>query len=151
MQVMAPFENVSAKFALVREKAGLNNGGIKYFGARLLMSPARGGLVTNFYFRKYGRETQPSSKELQLRSIFSGSVRGANHVLADLTQIVRVQQAFLASLKDRSVLYNGVYNDGTYSIRGWVRAVQYAGGYNQYKEGGQITYDYNTFPSSPDA
>ena len=151
MQVMAPFENVSAKFASVREKAGLNNGGIKYFGARQIMSMARGGLVTNFYFRKYGRTSQPSTKELKLREIFAGSVRGANHILADLTQIVRVQQAYLNSLKDRSVVYNGVYNDGTYTIRGWVRVVQYYGAYKQYEEGGQISYDYNKFPQSPDA
>lgn len=149
MQVMAPFENVSAKFALVREKAGINNGGIKYFGARQIMSPARGGLVTNFYFRKYGRQTLPSTNELKLRAIFAGSAKGANHILADLTQIVRVQQAYLACLKDHSVLYNGVYNDGKYTIKGWVRAVQYAGGYKASKEGG--SYNYDKFPSSPDA
>lgn len=152
MQVMAPFENVSAKFALVREKAGLNNGGVKYFGARQIVSLARGGLVTNFYFRKYGRSTQPTTKELKLREIFTASVKGTKLIFTDLTQLDKVQQAFLASLKNPSVRYNGVCNDGTYSIRGWVRAVQYAGGYNAYiSGGGSGSYDYNKFPNSPDA
>lgn len=146
--LMAPFENVSAKFALVRDRAGINNGGIKYFGARNINVIGQ-GMVNNFYLRKYGRSTQPSTKELKLREIFAGSVQGANHIMADLTQLSNVVHMFADSLKDpMNKRCNGIAAK-SYTMRGWVRAVQYAGGYKAYTEGG--SYDYNKFPTAFDA
>ncbi len=149
MQIMAPFENVSAKFSLVREKAGINNGGIKYFGARVIMSPTR-GMVTNFYMRKYGRTSQSSSKEINLREVFTNSAKGAIHIKEDLTQISRVLQMFTESKADSSKRCNGVNAKG-YTFIGWIRAVQYKGGYAAYIEPGGGTYTYNTFPANFDA
>ena len=148
MQVMAPFENVSAKFALVREKAGINNGGTKYFGARLIMSPTR-GMITNFYMRKYGRSSQWTSKELNLREVFTQSVKGANHIKEDLTQISRALNMWTQSKADSTKRCNGVNAKG-YTFPGWVRAVQYKGGYAAYIEPGGGDYNYNTFPAKFD-
>lgn len=117
--LMAPFENVSAKFALVKDRAGINNGGIKYFGARALSIVGQ-GLVNGFYFRKYGRSTQPSTTELKRRENFAAGVEWANAAQADLTAIVWNQEQIKVCMADKTKSCGGYrYTDQT--IVGFLR------------------------------
>lgn len=118
--LMAPFENVSAKFALVRDRAGVNNGGIKYFGARNIGIIGQ-GLVNNFYLRKYGRSTQPTTDELKRREYFAAGAKWAKDAMADLTAIIWNQQQFLACKNNRGYYHCGGYGYSDQTIAGFIR------------------------------
>lgn len=110
--LMAPFENVSAKFALSKEHAGVNNGGIKYFGARKRGYSAIGepaAVLNGFYLRKFGRDTQPSTDELNQRSAFAAARAWAQAAKRDLEAIANNQEVFMA-VKAKPSLKVGGYS-----------------------------------------
>lgn len=122
---MDPIQNASTKFALVREKAGINNGGIKYFGARIFNTrDEKGGLIqaSGFYMRKYGRTTPLTENELNVRNNFRDGIAWANEATMNLSVVTWNQEQFMAVYKDRTKSCGGVYYTNEVSWKGYIRA-----------------------------
>lgn len=107
------------------------------------------GACTRNYLviRANSRESVVSQKELDARGLFGDAVKGRNHIMRDLGQVVRVQDLFVAAKQDLSKVINGVSAEG-YTFNGWIMAVQYKG-LEKAAEGG-TDYDANTFPTKFD-
>lgn len=121
---MDPIQNVSTKFALVREKAGLNNGGIKYFGSRIYTTrDQKGGTISasGFYMRKYARTTPPSQKELSVRTNFANGIKWVNEASQNLSVITWNQEQFLIVYKDRTKSCGGIYYTNENGWLGYLR------------------------------
>lgn len=105
-----------------------------------------GQVRKNFlFFRENARGSVVTASEIQKRTLFAQASAGASHILKDLMQVSKVQQLWARASKDATYTINGVSANG-YTYRGWVMAVQYAGGKNA-AEGG-TSYDFNTFPGT---
>lgn len=162
MTVAYPIESINRKLALRREVAGtktIEKGNAshsvelpatKFMGGMVRTRKVRNGkngidtVQTQYLFiKKYGRSTALSADEVHNRNLFTAVSGGVAHILKDLSQLTRVQMAFISASNDSTIAYNGVYTKGYSSIRDWVFAVQYAG----LKDNDQ--YDVNTFPAQP--
>lgn len=122
---MEPIQNASTKFALVREKAGINNGGIKYFGSRIFNTrDGKGGVIqaSGFYMRKYGRSTPVTQQELTIRNNFRQGVAWAKEASQNLSVVTWNQEQFLAVYKDRTKKCGSVYYTNEGSFLGYLRA-----------------------------
>lgn len=104
-----------------------------------------GACTRNFMvIRANARASQPSTEEINARVRFTEAVQGVNYINKDLTQIARVQALWVAAKDDQTKLMNGVRALG-YTMKGWMKAVQYAG----LKEDPE--YNANQFPTQFDA
>lgn len=122
---MEPIQNASTKFALVREKAGVNNGGSKYFGSRIFNTrDAKGGMIqaSGFYMRKYGRESALTQNEITQRLHFSQGVKWANEANMDLSAVTWNQEQYLIVKNDRTKKCGGVPYTNENNILGYLRA-----------------------------
>lgn len=144
-------EEVSRKF-VPREQTCRARGGAGpvnfltqgWMGAAVRPS-VRGGLGlctrNSLVIRQNARTTAISADEQQARERFAAVVSGRNHIKRDLSQIVRVQEQWMAAKDNKTITYNGVSAYG-YTFYGWIFAVQYAG------KLADDSYDVNTFPTS---
>lgn len=122
---MEPIQNASTKFALVREKAGINNGGVKYFGSRIFNTrDERGGTIqaSGFYMRKYARTTPLSQKEISVRENFVEGLAWAREALLDLSVYTWNSEQFLIVYKDRTKSIGGVHYTNENGFAGFMRA-----------------------------
>lgn len=122
---MDPIQNASTKFALVREKAGINNGGIKYFGSRIFNTrDESGGMIqaSGFYMRKYGRSTPVTQRELEIRNNFIAGVEWAKQASQNLSIVTWNQDQFMIVYKDRTKSCGGVHYTNEASFVGYLRA-----------------------------
>lgn len=122
---MDPIQNASTKFALVREKAGLNNGGIKYFGSRIFNTrDQKGGTIqaSGFYMRKYARTTPLSQKEIKVRMNFMNGLEWAKEASQNLSVVTWNQEQFLIVYKDRTKSCGGIYYTNENGWLGYLRA-----------------------------
>lgn len=122
---MDPIQNASTKFALVREKAGLNNGGSKYFGSRIYSTRNdKGGLiqVSGFYMRKYGRSTPIDMHEITFRENFTNGVKWAAEARTNLSVLTWNQEQFKKVYNDRSKSCGGIYYTNEVGFMGYMRA-----------------------------
>lgn len=104
--------------------------------------------------RVNARSTAPTANELQQRENFAAVIAGRQAILADLTQIGRVQTMwkggkvgstyYEGAMNDMSITVNGVSAKG-YTFKGWLFAVQHAGLTNN------PSYNVNQFPADYDA
>lgn len=108
------------------------------------------GACTRNYLvvRANARETAESQDELTARVRFTDAVKGRNHIMKDMMQVIRVQDLYVAAKDDPSKVINGVSAAG-YTMLGWIMSVQYKG-LEKAAEAG-TTYDANTFPQNFDA
>lgn len=107
---MAPVDNLSAKFALQKERAGINDGGIKYFGSRLHKDWRIGyanQMANKFYMRKFGRSTAPSTNELSHRENFKKGLAWAKAAMQDLSTLTKNQLIWVQVAKDPSLTVGG--------------------------------------------
>ena len=162
MQVAYPIESISRKLALRREVAGektIEKGdathsvtlpATKFMGGMVRTRKVRNGkngvdtIQTQYLFiKKYKGQPEINADYIQRRNNFTAASKGVAHILSDLSQISRVQMAYISATNDSTIAYNGVYTKGYSSLRDWVFAVQYAGKKNDPQ------YDVNTFPAQP--
>lgn len=138
---MEPIQNASTKFALVREKAGINNGGVKYFGSRIFNTrDASGGVVqaSGFYMRKYGRQTPLTQKEISQRLNFVNGVKWANEANMDLSAVTWNQDQYLIVKKDRTKSCGGIGYSNENNMLGYLRAFAI----KTLNEGGTLPENY---------
>lgn len=158
--LMAPFEEVSAKFALQSEKcknaAATNETNtpppsFKYFGGRVINRKTRSAgayKINTFYFRKNGRQTPPSSSEIFHREDFAICQASALATLQNLG----VYDQILADFRNQSLsesitpvpIRAGVNSADYATMRGWVFAVRMA----QKAQGTSITPTTDTWTFS---
>lgn len=122
---MDPIQNASTKFALVREKAGINNGGIKYFGSRIFNTrDEKGGVIqaSGFYMRKFGRTTPLTENEINARNNFRHGIAWANEANMNLSVYTWNQEQFMIVYKDRTKSCGGVHYTNEVSMLGYMRA-----------------------------
>lgn len=122
---MEPIQNASTKFALVREKAGVNTGGVKYFGSRIFKTrDQQGGLIqaSGFYMRKYGRESALKQSEITQRINFRDGIKWANNANMDLSAVSWNQEQYLIVKNDRTKKCGSVPYTNENNILGYLRA-----------------------------
>lgn len=122
---MEPIQNASTKFALVREKAGVNTGGAKYFGSRIFKTrDAKGGLIqaSGFYMRKYGRESELKQSEITQRLHFRDGIKWANEAKMDLSAVTWNQEQYLIVKNDRTKKCGDVPYTNENNFLGYLRA-----------------------------
>lgn len=138
---MDPVQNASTKFTLVREKAGINNGGIKYFGSRIFTTrDKKGGVIqaSGFYMRKYGRTTPLTQNEITVRQNFRNGLAWAKEATQNLSVVTWNQDQFLTVYKDRTKSCGGVHYTNEVSWVGYIRA--YA--MKTLNDGNELPEDY---------
>lgn len=137
---MAPIENASAKFALVRETAGVNNDGMQYFGGRIYNQTTTKGLksVTGFYLRKFGRVSELTNEEKALREAFSDGVKWANAASNDLTAKIWNQQQYEIVKNDIRKSCGGVHYVNENNLLGYLRRFAIV----QRNDGKELPTDY---------
>lgn len=158
--LMAPFEEVSAKFALQSEKC--KNAAatqvrstppptFKYFGGRVINRKTRRAgsyKINTFYFRKNGRSTPPTPNELFQYGNFSICQASALATLQNLSVYDQIQADFRnQSLSDSITpvpIRAGVNSADYATMRGWVFAVRMA----QMTQGTTITPTTDTWTFS---
>ena len=147
MQLMAPVESLTGKFALQRETAVAHSKrkqkpSYRYFGARTTSGyyPHMGGTVskTSFYLRKWGRHSQFTNTEVAMQTVFGNAVKQANLDLKNISVVQTIKAKFDA----RTSVY-GV-DPRTYTLRGWVIAVYDS--FYRYEEG-QGAIDWANAPA----
>lgn len=149
MQLMAPLESLTGKFALQREtcasRYSTSSGTkvrYKYFGARITSAhyPHMGGTLTkqSFYLRKHGRYNGYSVNERNSWQTFGNAVKQANLDLKNISVIPTIKDKFASN----KMVY-GV-EPRTYTMRGWVIAVYDS--FYRYEEG-QGAIDWANLPA----
>ena len=137
MTLMAPFEQMTGKFALQRETCA-NLGDINekvrytYFGARIINHKGKIGLtqLMKFYYRKNPRTSPIEADELARRADFTTANAMALADSKSLQYIPGIRKAYFENTAVEGV----TPSSGDDTIRGWIRAVYY----NQKKEKGSF-------------
>lgn len=152
-------EQINRKFTIRANKSKAKDSLTLKKGAKITLLPAtymgagttvmgRAGVGTvskNYLFmRERNRQSGFTTAEVEGWSTFEAAAKGRNAIMRDLMQMTPVQELWLQAIKDERKTINGVSAAG-YTIRGWVFAVQYAGGK------ATAGYDYNKFPTAFDA
>lgn len=141
MTLMAPFEQMTGKFALQRETcanyytAGSTSDKVcyTYFGARIVKHRGKKGLsqLMKFYYRKNPRISDITQEEGARRADFKTASQMSHADFKSLQYIVGIKKAY-----DANTAVEGVTpSSGDYTVRGWVFAVYY----NQKKEKGSFS------------
>ena len=125
---------------VVVESNGWMGGAVRTTNRGVLGKCSRNYLV----IRANARQSVVSNAELAARARFVEVLRGRKHIMADLTQIVDVEEKWMVARKDATKACNGVSTEG-YTLMGWVFAVQYAGLKND-----PANYDVEKFPTKFD-
>lgn len=146
MQLMAPIESLTGKFALQREtcasRASVNSGAKlrhKYFGARITTGYYKhlGGTLskTSFYLRKNGRYNLLTAGERTYQTLFGNAMKQA---ALDVKNVSKIQ--FIKSLYDAGTIVHGA-DPRSYTLGGWVRAAYLS--FYKYEEGsGAIDWEH---------
>ncbi len=146
MQLMAPVESLTGKFALQREtcaaRSSVASGAklrFKYFGARTTSGYYKhlGGTLTktSFYLRKNGRYNLLTTEERTYQTLFGNAVKQAN---LDLKNVSKIQ--FIKALYEAGTVVHGG-DPRSYTMRGWVIACYIS--FYKYEEGsGAIDWEH---------
>lgn len=154
LTLMAPFEEVSGKFATTKETCFRENLSAetppptkRYFGARVLRRKTRAAgaySVTSFYYRKNPVELSLSEDAINARNAFTVANQSAKVTLRNLSAITQINCDFtnksagsIVAVPVRAGVDSQFYN----SLRGWVVAVRIA----QINAGEQITASTDTW------
>lgn len=141
MTLMAPFEQMTGKFALQRETcANMMTVGsysdkvcYTYFGARIVNHRGKKGLtqLMKFYYRKNPRVSDITQEEATCRVDFKTANAMALADSKSLQYIPGIRKAY----SENTAVEGVTPSSGDYTVRGWIMAVYY----NQKKEKGTFT------------